>query len=61
MKYKAISDFNSPRFGSVKSGDEVELSENLGKQMQNAGLLEAKPEVAKEIETKPHKKAKKTK
>lgn len=61
MKYKAISDFNSPRFGSVKSGDEVELTEALGKQMQDAGLLETKPVVAKKIETKPHKQAKKTK
>lgn len=60
MKYKAISDFNSPRFGSVKSGDMVELTEELAKQMQAVGIIEIKPEVAK-IETKPQKQAKKTK
>ena len=60
MKYKATSDFNSPRFGSVKSGDMVELTEELAKQMQAVGIIEIKPEVAK-IETKPAKQAKKTK
>ena len=36
------------------------MNEGMAKQMQAAGLLEAKPEVAK-IETKPAKQAKKTK
>lgn len=53
MKYKAISDFSSPRFGSVKSGKMLEMNEHLAKQMQAAGLIEAKPEVAAKIETAP--------
>lgn len=61
MKYKAISDFSSPRFGSVKSGAMVEMSEDLAKQMSAAGIIEIKPEVEKKKETKPEKKAKKTK
>lgn len=57
MKYKILKEFHSPKFGNCRKGDLLELSDELAKQFKEHGmigdLVESKPAVKVELETKP--------
>ena len=57
MKYRILKEFHSPKIGNCRKGDLLELSDAIAKQFKEHGmiedLVETKPAVMAEIETKP--------
>lgn len=60
---KVIAPFTSPRFGNCNAGDPIDVSGDLAKQFEDAGIIEkeTKQEPKIKLETKPQVEKKQTK